>query len=91
VLLLLGLGLAGCSALACRPAVFEVAGKEERARVVNQSRGLYRTTGNDRLEPVQAPGVEREYWVRSEAGEWHRVTAEEFERAEVGHLIETCR
>jgi hypothetical protein len=71
--------------------VFVVAQKEERARIVNQSQGLYRTTETGRMEPVVAPGIERQYWVRSEAGEWYRVTAAVFERAEVGHPIETCR
>jgi hypothetical protein len=88
---LAGMGLAGCAALACTPMTIVVAQKEERGRVGNVSQGLYRDTGTERLEPVQSPGVVRDYWVRSERGEWYRVNADQFTAAEVDHPLELCR
>ncbi len=89
--LLIGLSVAGCAALTCQPVSVPVAQKEERARVANVSQGLYRTTETGRLEPVATPGIVREYWVRSERGEWYRITDEQFKTAEVGSSIELCR
>ncbi len=88
---LVALSLAGCAGLTCTPTSFVVARKEERARVANVSQGLYRTTETGRLEPVETPGVVREYWVRSAGGEWYRVSAEQFKSAEVDRSIELCR
>jgi hypothetical protein len=81
----------GCAALTCKPTTVTVVGKEERARVENLARGLYRTTATGRLEPALAPGVTREYWVEAEGGEWYRVTAEQFKSAHVQRSIEVCR
>jgi len=88
---LVGIGLLGCTTLACQPATIVVAQKEERARVGNVSQGLYRTTGTERLEPVEAPGVVREYWVRSDRGDWYRVSADVFAAADVDRFLEVCR
>jgi len=85
------MGLAGCAALACQPMTIVVAQKEERAHVGNVSQGLYRATGTERLEPVQAPGVVREYWVRSDRGEWYRVSADQFTAAQIDHPLDLCR
>jgi hypothetical protein len=83
--------LGGCAAVTCRPSIIEVARKEERSRVENVSRGLYRTTETGRLEPVPAPEIVRDYWVQSRAGDWYRVPADRFQAAEVGGSIEVCR
>lgn len=89
--LLLSLAFAGCAAITCKPVSIVVVKKEERARVENLSGGLYRTTETGRLEPAQAPGLVREYWVQSDAGDWYRVTADQFKTAEVDRPIEICR
>jgi hypothetical protein len=89
--LLVALGSTGCAALACRPVTVVVAQKEERAHIGNLSQGLYRTTETGRLEPVLAPGVVREFWVRSAVGDWYRVTPEQFHAAEVDRPLEVCR
>jgi len=88
---LVAVALAGCAVLTCQPTGIVVARKEERARVENVSRGLYRTTETGRLGPVRAPGVTREYWVKAEGGEWHRVTADQWKTAEVNRSMEVCQ
>jgi hypothetical protein len=88
---LLGSALAGCAAVECRPLTVMVARKEERARVENVSRGLYRTTETGRLAPVIDPELVREYWVQSPAGDWYRVTHDQFMAAQVNQSIELCR
>jgi len=85
------LALLGCSAATCRWSRIDVVQKEERARVENRSGGLLQTTGTGRLEPVDAPGVVREFWIESRGGEWYRVTPEQFRSAAVGAPIEICR
>jgi hypothetical protein len=88
---LAALGSPGCAALACAPVTLVVAQKEERARIGNLSHGLYRTTETGRVEPVLAPGVVREYWVRSARGDWYRVTPEQFDAARVNRPLDVCR
>jgi hypothetical protein len=83
--------MTACATATCTPRSFVVAKKEERARVANVSEGLYRTGPTGRLDPVETPGVVREYWVRSAVGEWYRVSEEQFERAEVDRPFELCQ
>lgn len=61
--------------------------KEARARP-ESSPGL-RTTETGRLaEPPLT--VVRDYWIEAEDGSWHRVSAEQFEAAEVNGRLEIC-
>ena len=85
------LGSTSCASATCRPASIVVADKEERGRVDNASRGLYRTTETGRLEPAVTPEIVRQYWLRSAEGEWYRVSAEQYGAAEVGAAAEVCR
>jgi hypothetical protein len=85
VLLILSLG--GCASVACRPVSVVVIKKEVRARP-ESSPGL-RTTETGRLEAPPLTMV-RDYWIEAEDGSWHRVSAEQFEAAEVNGRLEIC-
>ena len=85
------LGVTGCAGARCAPTSIAIAQKEERARVVTVSDGVYRTTATGRLEPAERPAVVREYWVRSSEDEWYRVSEEQFASARVGESIVVCR
>ena len=86
--LLLALILPACSVATCQPARIVVVKKDERVKP-GPSLSL-RTTETGRIEEVPAPLV-REYRVQAEDGTWYRVSAEQFERAEVGGALEICR
>src|SRR5262249_48430774 len=88
---LVGIGLLGCTTLACQPATIVVAQKEERARVGNVSQGLYRTTGTERLGPGEAASGGRGDWWRCHRGDWYRVSADVFAAADVDRFLEVCR
>ena len=79
----------GCAGLSCRPASITVARKEERARLEATPRGYTSETG--RLEEIRRPEIVRDYWALDTDGTWHRVSVEQYRRAEVGRRLELCR
>src|SRR6266508_5509124 len=82
--------LAGCTVFVCRPVTVTVANKKELARFETVP-GAIRTSETGRLEEdVRKSMTVREYWVEAREGTWHRVSAEQFRVAEVGHALETC-
>jgi hypothetical protein len=88
--LALALSASGCAVFACDAHSVLVATKEERPRLELVHRG-FRTTATGRLEELRELEVVREYWVRADDGTWHRVSAQQFEAAEVGRPIDLCR
>lgn len=84
------LGVGGCAVFTCEPRSVLVAKKEERSRAELVPRG-FRTTETGRVEEIRELEVVREYWIRSEDGMWHRVTAEQFQAAEIGRPMDLCR
>ena len=66
----------------------EVVEKDERAKP-GPSLSL-RTTETARIEEAPAPPI-REYRVQAEGETWYRVSADPFERAEVGDSPGICR
>jgi hypothetical protein len=84
---LLILSLEGCASVACRPMSVVIVKKEARARP-ESSPGV-RTTEAGRLEAAPLTVV-RDYWIEAEDGSWHRVSAEQFEAAEVNRRLEIC-
>ena len=82
------LALSGCAGLSCQPASITVAKKEERARLEATPRGYTSETG--RLEEIRRPEIVRDYWVLAD-GTWHRVSIEQYRKAEVGQSLELCR
>jgi len=86
--LLVALDLGGCAAVACQPQTIGVARKEERARP-ESTPGL-RTTETGRREAPPLTVI-RDYWVEAEDGTWHRVSAQQFQAAEVDGRLEICR
>jgi hypothetical protein len=83
------LALSGCAGLSCHPASITVAKKEERARLEATPRGYTSETG--RLEEIRRPEIVRDYWVLDADGTWHRVSIEQYRKAEVGQSLELCR
>ena len=88
--LLLALALGGCAAFVCQPLTVVVAKKDERRRVDVVPGGI-RTTESGRVEEVETFRVLTEYWVQSQDGARHRVSADQFKTAEVGRPLEICR
>ncbi len=83
------LSLGGCASIAaCRPTSVVVIKKEARARP-ESSPGL-RTTETGRLEERPLTVV-RDYWIEAQDGTWHRVSAEQFEAAEINGRLEICQ
>ena len=85
---LLLVSLSGCASLSCRPISVTVVKKEERARLETMPRGYSSETG--RLEEFRRPEIVRDYWVRDDAGGWHRVSFETYREASVGQRMEIC-
>ena len=81
---------AACASFDCRPVSVTVAEKEERARLDMVPRGV-ETTATGRLEPLRAPEIVRDYWVRAGDGTWYRVSLDKFRAAEVGRPLELCQ
>jgi len=81
---------AACASFVCRPLSVTVAEKEERARLDMVPRGV-ETTATGRLEPLRAPEIVRDYWVRAGDGTWYRVSLDKFRAAEVGRPLELCQ
>src|SRR5262245_29822288 len=87
--LLLILLASGCSLFACKPRMVIVAEKDERVRLERAPAIETTETGSvketDELRRVQI------YQIRSEDGEWYRVSPEAYRGAQVGKPIEICR
>ena len=82
--------LAGCATFTCKPETVVVVKKEERVRLATTPGGL-RETETGRVVEVERMARVREFWVQSETGSWHRVSAEQLRAAEIGRPMEVCQ
>ncbi len=85
--------LAGCGTMApraCEKTSIVVAQKDERTRV-EERRGPPRVTATGTVEETKEIVPVREYWLRDQAGTWHRVSEAEFRTAAVGQSMDVCR
>ena len=82
--------LAGCGALTCTPTTIMVAEKEERTRLMSESRGL-RTDPMGRVYEDRREVPVPDYWVKDETNQWYRIGPTEFRTAEVGKPAQVCK
>ena len=78
---------AGCAL--CRPTTIVVADKDQTVRL-DTGPSIVRPTETGRMEEVVRPQLNREYWVKSSDGRWHRVELEQYGAAEVGGSVQVC-
>ena len=79
--------VAGCAR--CRPTTIVVAEKDQTVRL-DTGPSIVRPTETGRMEEVVRPQLNREYWVKSLDGRWHRVDLEQYRAAEVGSSVQVC-
>jgi hypothetical protein len=82
------IGVGGCATFACQPVNVVVANKQEIRRLETTPRAVA-TTPSGRLD--QVPTIVREHWVQSEDGAWYRVSPDQYQTAQIGRAMQTCR
>lgn len=88
----LAVAVAGCATgtpAPCAKTRIVVAQKDERTRM--EERRTPRVTGSGAIEDTTEMVRITEYWVRDDAGAWHRITEREFEVVTPGQPLEVCR
>ena len=90
VLVVFAWGIGGCAALACRPTPITIAAKDERSRLEARP-GLPRTTADQGMAEEVRPTLVREFWVRSDGGQWYRISERQYKTVNIGQSIEVCQ